>query len=326
MPAQILWTPKEMQEFIINSKRPRFRKESQVAVNSFLLKREWEVLDAAIIAAVRERLNIVADFRAAGMVSQTSLGEMLSSWRVGSQRRRPDVTMDGRTTVDRDRSERRTSSVPIPIIATAYEIGRRELMASRAVGAALDTYEAEEAARAVVEEAERIMINGNSEVVVQGTQIYGLTNHPNRLNDTASGYGGGDFGTEGNPVDSVLGAVGALAAISYFGPFNVYIAPTQYNETLDFYTDGSGDTELARLLRLPMINSVKPADLLDDEEVVIVQMTTTVADIREAMPVENREWEAPDGSAMFFKVMAALAPRLKPDYANNLGVLHMTGA
>jgi uncharacterized linocin/CFP29 family protein len=316
----------EFVTFVTNARRPRFRVNSQLAVNSILLRREWEALDAAIIGAARQRLNVVADMRAAGLVQQTGLGEMVSSWRVGSQRARPSVTMDGRTAVDRDRTERRTSSVPIPIIATEYEIGRRELLASRSLGAPIDTYEAEEAGRSVTEEVERIVLNGNSDVIVQGNQIYGLTNHPDRLNDTASNYGGGDFGTVGNATKAILGAIGALSAISYYGPFYVYIAPTQYNEAMNFYDDGSGDTDLDRIRRLDGVANVKPADLLADEEVVMVQATGTVVDLREAMGLDNREWEAPDGSAMMFKVMQAIALRLKPDYSGNLGVLHMTGA
>jgi hypothetical protein len=232
--------------------------------------------------------------------------------------------MDGRSRVDQDRSEFTTHSVPIPIVSTAYEIGMRELMASRAVGSDIDTYEAVEAGQAIAEEWEYMAIDGFSEPVVQSHQVYGLQNHPDRESDTAANYGGGDFGTLGNGYSSILGAIETMAGLRYFGPFNVYIANTQYHQLLDYQDDGTGDVQLDRILALPQINSVKVNDFVDDGELLMVQMDSRVLDLRVAMGLENRQWEHPDGSAVFFKVMEAMTLRLKPDYRGNLGVLHMT--
>lgn len=329
MATQIVHTPDEQLTLISKSRRPRFRANARaedVAINSILLKREWEALDAAVIQSYRIRTNVVADMRGAGLTSDTTLAEMLNTWRVSSERRRPDVTMDGRTRVDRDRSDRKTYSVPIPIISTAYEIGMRELLASRAVGSDIDTFEAAEAAQALAEEEERLIIDGNSDIIVDGNQVYGLTNHPSRETDTASNYGGGDFGTLGNGYAAILGGIRTMAGLRYYGPFNVYVANTQYHELLEYQDDGTGDIQLNRIERLPQINSVKPNDIIADGELVMVQMDANVLDLRIAMDLENRQWDAPDESAAFFKVMEALTLRLKPDYRGNLGVLHMTGA
>jgi len=328
MATQIVHTPDEMNALISNSRRPRFHanaRDNDVAVNSVLLRREWEALDAEIIGSYRQRTNIVADLRGAGLTTNTTLAEMINTWRVGSERRRPDVTMDGRSRVDQDRSEFKTHSVPIPIVSTAYEIGMRELMASRAVGSDIDTYEATEAGQALAEEWEHMVIDGFSEPVVQGFQVYGMTNHPDRETDTASNYGGGDFGTLGNGYSAILGAIRTMAGLRYFGPFNVYIANTQYHELLEYQDDGTGDVQMNRILALPQINNVKVNDFIDDGELLMVQMDSRVLDLRSAMGMENRQWDHPDGSAVFFKVMEAMTLRLKPDYRGNLGVLHMTG-
>lgn len=326
---QIIHTANEQIRFISRTKRPRFRinsRPNQPAINSILLKREWQTLDAAIVSSYRIRLNGIADLRAAGLVSNTTLAEMSSMWRVGSERHRPNVTMDGRTRVDRDRTDRKTYSVPLPIIATEYEIGMRELLSSRAAGADIDTYEAQEAAQAVAEEEERILFDGNSNIVVGGEKVYGYTNHPDRNSDTASNFGGGDFGTEHNGYKTILGAIKSMNANRYYGPFMVYMHNTQYNELLTYHTDGTGDTELERILRLPQITNVKVNDLITAGEVVMVQMDSNVVDLRVAMGLENREWDAPDGSATFYKVMVAEVPRLKPDYRGELGVCHITSA
>ncbi len=59
-------------------------------------------------------------------------------------------------------------------------------------------------------------------------------------------------------------------------------------------------------------------------DLLMVQMSRNVVDVEIALSMENRRWEAPDGSAMFFVVLAAATPRLKTDYEGNAGIAHAT--
>lgn len=303
---------------------PVLNHEGAFVANSVLDKREWAELDRTVIEMVKLRQNGIADLRAKGLIKPSNLAEMLSQWRVATERVRPSVSMDGRTRADRDRTDKLTYSVPVPIFRTDYDIGRRELLASRRLGTPLDTFEAGEAASAVGEEEERVLFNGDSGIVVQGNTIYGYTSHPSRDTATAAAYGGGDFGTISNITPTFLGMIAALAAKRYHGPFNCYIAQAQYAQMLDFYTDGSGQTALDRVLKLPQIESVKPSDFLTAANLVMAQMTSNVVEWIDALGVENREWESGDGQALYYAVMAAGAPRLKQDSAGNLGVAHAT--
>lgn len=312
----------EAVNFITNSRRPVFR--GDVAVNSVLDKREWAALDSAVIAMVKLRLNMVADLRSRGLVRTTTLAEMLSQWRVASERTIASANMDGRSQVNLDRTDKKTYGVPVPIIAAEYRIGRRELLASRTLGADLDTFEAGEAAQAVAEKAESILVNGDSAIVVNGTTIYGYTSVSARDTATAAAYGGGDFGTITNIAPTFLGMISALSAKRYHGPFVAYVYPTQYIQMLATYTDGSGQSALQRCLAIPQIAEIKPADYLDAGETVLVQMTPNVVDLVIGMDVENRQWETPDGMELAFKVMMAMAPRIKTDYAGYTGIAHAT--
>lgn len=312
--------------FSTNTKRPLIDQRTGLITNSQLTQAEWAVLDAAVIQRAKLRLNIVADLRAAGLTQETTLANMLSQWRVASERTAATVSMDGRTRSNRDRTDKQTFGVPVPIIHDAYSIGRRELLASRTLGASLDTTEAAAAASAVIESAETMVFNGSSGIVVSGSTIYGLTTHGARKTDTAANFGGGDFGTISNILPTFLGAISAMAANRYHGPFNVYASGTQYIQMLARYADGSGQKALDAVLDLPQIASVQPSDFLSDGVIVLVQMTSDVIDLVQAGTVENREWVAPDGEELFFKVMMVMAPRLKQDYAGNLGVCHITGA
>lgn len=300
------------------------RDGSGMVSNSFLDKREWADLDRAIFEMVKLRRNAVADLTSRGLTKPSNLAEMLSQWRMGTERVRPSVNMDGRSRADRDRTERLVYSAPVPIYRTDYEIGRRELLASRKLGTPIDTFEAGEAAEAIAEEQERVLFEGDSTIVVQGNTLYGYTTLPARDTGTAAAYGGGDFGTITNIRPTFLGMLAALSAKRYHGPFIGYVADTQYHEMLQRYSDGSGQTALDTVKELPQIDDVKPSDFLDDGETVLVQMTPNVVDWIEAMGVDNREWESGDGMALFYAVMAAGAARLKTDAGGNAGIAHAT--
>lgn len=293
--------------------------------NAFLNKEEWERLDSAVFEMAKIRLNAYADLVSAGLTRQSSLAAYYSKWRVAGERTAAQVTMDFRTPTDYDRTERKTYGVPIPLISARYTLGRRELMSARAAGQQIETFEAQEASAAVAEKAEDILINGNTSVVVSGSSISGYRSLSARDTGTAASYGGGDFGTISNITPTFLGMLSALAAKRYYGPFKCYIHNTQYHQLLAHYTDGSGQTALQRVLTYPQIQSIEPNDMMTTAgDLLMVQMTRNVVDLEIALTLENRRWEAPDGSAMFFVVMMSAVPRLKTDFDGYAGIAHAT--
>lgn len=322
--ANILSNPAEFGQFVTNGHRPEVNGAGLVT-NSFLLKREWEQLDSAIVRMVKLRMNAINHLRSRGLIFNTSLAAYTVQWRVASEKVVPSVSMDGQTQAVSDRVDKKSYAVPIPIIHMDYMIPRRQLLVSRASGAEIDTLEAEETAMAVAEAAERQLFDGNAGVVVGGNTIYGYTTHGSRDTGTAAAYGGGDFGTVGNGYKTVNGMISALAAKRYHGPFGVYVSSAQYEQLNQYYTDGSGDTDLMRIIRHPKVDFCEPSDFLSTE-VVMPQLTRNVVDLAVAEDVQNVEWESGDGFSLFFKVYLAQAPRLKQDYAGNLGVAHATSA
>jgi len=327
-------------DFITNSWRPyNWNKSGQpvdtlgrsmvhpraLATNAFLSREEWEVLDKAVYAMGKQRLNAYQDLVDARLTRPSTLAANYSKWRVASERIAADVTMDFRTRLSSDRTDKKTYGVPVPIISSTYSIGRRELLVSRSAGQRVEVFEAEEATAAVIEKAEDILINGNTNVVVSGSSISGYRTLAARDTGTAAAYGGGDFGTITNIYPTFVGMMSALAAKRFYGPFNCYIHNTQYHEMLEVYSDGSGQTALERVEAIPSINSVKANDLMGTAgELLMVEMNTNVVDLEIAMTLENRRWESPDGSAMFFVVMMSTVPRLKTNYQSNAGIAHAT--
>jgi uncharacterized linocin/CFP29 family protein len=320
--------------FVTNSWRPAafdrhgrpIDENGRLRVNAFINQEEWEVLDSAIFRRAREELNAWQDVLDAGLSSQTTIAEQSSKWRVASERIAADVTMDFRTRRNLDRIDKLTYSVPVPIISAEYFIGRRELASARALGSDIETLEAEEAVVAVVDQAENILVNGNTAIVVSGNNIPGYRTLAARDTATAAGYGGGDFGTISNIRPTFLGMLSALAALRYRGPFMSYVANTQYHQMLERFSDGSGQTALETVIELPQIEDVKRNDRLPDGNVILAQMTREVVDLRIALQLENRMWESPDGSEMHFVVLMVAVPRLKTDYAGAAGIAHATAA
>lgn len=293
--------------------------------NAFLNREEWEQLDSAVFEMGKLRLNAFQDVVSAGLTKRSSLSVWHSKWRVASERVAADVSMDFRSRLNQDRTDKKTYGVPLPIFSAMYSLGRRELLTARANGQQLETFEAEEAAAAVAEKAEDVLINGETGVVIAGNSIPGYRTLAARDTATAAAYGGGDFGTISNIYPTFTGMLAALAAKRYYGPFKCYIHNTQYHEMLDVFSDGSGQTALERVLSLPQVQSVEINDLMTTAgDLLMIQMSRNVVDIEMALSLENRRWEAPDGSAMFFVVLMSAVPRLKTDYAGNAGIAHAT--
>lgn len=297
-----------------------------LVINSLLSEREWNQYDEAIIRMVRLKATGLARLRAANLTHQLGgLGTLVSNWYRGSEHIQATANMDGRTRGNQDRGDRKVGSVPVPITFAEYEISQRELEASRALGNDLDVFEAENATDAVVDKLEAALFNGDTNIVVGGASIPGFTTVTGRLTDTATNYGGGDFGTWGNGRKAIAGMVAAAAAVRYYGPFGVWVSNTQYHQLLARATDGSGQMEMDAIMTLPQIAFVELGPKLADGVTVAVQLTRNVIDLAVAQDVTNLESAEILGMTTKFKVLAAMVHRLKADYAGNVGVVHATG-
>jgi uncharacterized linocin/CFP29 family protein len=304
----------------------QMRKPNGMTVNSLLRKDEWEELDRAVLEAVSSELNGVQALRNMGLVQRLGgLGSMVSQWNVASERTAASLTMSGRSNGERGRVEKRLRSVPVPIAFAEYEIGLRELEASRRLGDALDTTEAAASARVVAEKQEELLFSGDTTIVVGGDNIEGFTTATGRDTDTATNYGGGDFATAGNGAKTILGMISALAAKNYRGPFGVWISNTQYWQVQTPLANRDGN-DLSDILAIPQVSFADRSDELADGVVIVAQLTRDVVDLAVALEVTNREWASGDEMAFYGKVMAAVIPRVKTDYAGNVGVAHATAA
>jgi len=290
--------------------------------NALLRKDEWLELDTAVLDTVKTGLVGIDDLINAGLTRRLGgLGTLLAGYEQVNEMTEADVSMDADVPGEEDAVEFDTVYVPIPIIHKDFRISLRKLEASRKLGETIDVTQARAATRVVREKIESMLFDGHAKQL-GGYTIEGYTNATYRVQDTAVG----DFGTAGNGYKTMVKALNAMAALGYEGPFNVYLASTQYGELLNLLGSVNDYNELTVIERqLPQISSVKRAHTLTAGEMVMVQMTSDVVDLAIAEDIAPIQWDEMGGMLTRFRVMTALAPRVKYDANNHSGVLHYTG-
>jgi uncharacterized linocin/CFP29 family protein len=304
-------------------------KQRVVYKNAILRPGDWEQVDAEIKDIFRQPTVGYDDLRSSGLVkSLDGLGVAVSTYgqtgdMTGASINMSIVPRKG----ENDRLDYTTVSVPIPIISKPFFIDLRTLDASRrGTGENLDTAQVRVAGIKVKEAIEDMIFNGST-VQLGANVIYGYTNAPYRVADTATNFGGGDFGTDGNAHKTITGMIAALVAKGFNGPFGVYISSTQYAQTLNLTGANLSDTQLSVIQRtIPDIKFVKRAPKLADGSVLVVQLTKDVVDLAIGQDVVPVSWQDYGGLVNEFIVLAAMAPRIKYDVDHNTGVAHATGA
>jgi len=302
----------------------QMRTDRGLLVNSLLRRDEWQALDAQVQQSALIRLNGVAHLRAKGLVKPLgSIGVLTSQWSQASEMTEANVNMSGQAKGESDRVDFKIKGVPVPIVYKDFSLPTRELEAARLMGNSLDLTTASAAARVVAEQLEAMLFNGSSATIFDGNSLPGLTTESNVNSASAAG----DWGTISNIVPTITTMIAAANADRYFGPFHVYVSTQQYAEaSTSFYTDGSGESAVNRMMRIPEIAGVFPSDVLTAGSILLVQMTNDVVDWAEHLGVTVVEWMSNDGMVGFFKVMAVAAPRIKSDYAGRSGIVLATGA
>lgn len=296
-----------------------------MVVNSMLKRDEWKEFDTAVVAAARNRLMAINTLRDVGLERRLGgIGTLISQWHQASEMTAANVNMTGQSNGEQDRVDFKLAGVPVPVIFKDFNIGMRQLQAGRQNGDQIDVSNVSAASIVVAESLENMLFNGSS-VTLNSTAIYGLTTHPYRSTDTATNYGGGDWGTATNVKGTVVGMMSAAAANGFHGPYGLFVANTQYFQML-VDVSATDRTPLQRVSELPGINFVQPSDWLADGVVVLVQLTPDVVDVAIAQDLTVVEWMSGDGMVGNFKAITIAVPRIKAEYGNKAGVVHATGA
>lgn len=286
---------------------------------------EWKDIDRTVIEAATQRLVGIADLQSRGLTYNLgSIGVTMSLFEKAGDMTRADVSMNGSTEGEKDKPGFEQGSVPVPIFHKDWFLNVRPLEASRRFGGGLDVTGASIAGRVVAERSEEALFNGVPSINVGGATIYGYTTHPNRntvdMNNSWAGAA-----TPAQIFADVQSMLAAARADGHFGPYVMYI-PGDVETKLDSdYVNGAAVTNRTlreRLLALQGLSEIKVADKLASDNVVLVQLTRDVVDLAIAQDITTLQWN-PMPLEFQYKTMAVWVPRIKTEFSNKSGVVHL---
>lgn len=297
-----------------------------VQVNSATLRRdEWKQLDEAIIPIAQQRLTGIQDLISRDLVYNlgNAFGTTVLETHAISDAMDAIVTMDGVTRGKGDRGTYEHKYLPIPIIHSDYEINMRVLEASRKLGNPLDTDNAERAVRKVTEKLEGLLFT-DVDYSFGGGTIYSYLNFPTRNLAVIRNWA---TATGAQIVEDVLAMKQESIDNLHYGPWVVYI-PTGYETVLDADYDATtpGTTIRERILKIAGIEAVKVVDMLPAQNVLLVQMTSSVIRLVRGMGIQNVQWQTEGGMVNMYKVMTIQVPQIRADYNGKTGIVHASVA
>lgn len=303
--------------------------ERGIVVNSLLREDEWQELDRTVRQAALYPLRFVNLLRARGLEQPLGgLATLVSAWYAQSEMTGASINMTGQGRAERDLPELKQVGVPVPVVFKEFSIGKRTLLASRRLGDGIDLTAAAAASRVVAEGVEGMFING-ANVQLNNIPLYGVRNHPNRVTDTSTNFGGGAWSTITNITPTVNGMISAaMNTTLHYGPYVLFLSTTQYNTVGNtFYADNTGQTPLERIRKMAGIEDIihLPAAVMPAGEALLVQLSKDVIDAGIAMELQALEWTSGDGMEALFKIFMVATPRIKAAYDGKLGIIHATG-
>lgn len=300
--------------------------EVNPTVNATLRKDEWKHLDEAVIRVAQDRLVVVADLNARGLTYSipNGMGTTVLEYEDMSDVSDAEMTMDGAARTKSDRPEFDLNYLPLPIVHADFQYSARVLAASRTRGAPLDTTTAELKSRKISEKLEDLVCNGTGTYTFGGGTIYGFTNHPDRNTYTLTAHWNDSAATGETILADVLGMKQALINDGFYGPYGLYI-PTNFETALDEDFKSNSDKSVrSRLMEVDQLTSIKVADKLTADNVVMCQLTSDVVRMVNALPLTPVEWEMEGGLVTHFKLMTIQIPQIRSDQDGNSGVCHGT--
>jgi uncharacterized linocin/CFP29 family protein len=319
-------------------------------VHGPLQDKEWIAIDQTVVQIARARLNVARDMIGRGLVKRISnpLGRTEYEWETESDISDALVAMSPTAQAEKDLTERVVNKLPLYLTFKDFSIGIRTLLASRNLNDGLDTTMPELCARKVADKIEDSIVNG-PDIKVAGNTAYGFTNHPSR-----NTYGFKDSlawtNTAKTGVDIMYDVQQMLSALhtdKFFGPYVMYVPSTYWSWMVQDYSAQYGKSLYTRLREIPGLGGfvngrptdtgdVKVSDVLADNNVVIVEMTTQSVDLLMgdltgtpeapipdgSFSITTVNWDGPGGFDWNFKTMAMVVPRIKVTQTGQSGVVH----
>lgn len=287
----------------------------------------WRRIDAR---ATRIQRDVLAVFNRLAQANSTpvGIGDLVSYFPKISDSGSVSVTLDGRHTGKNDAATVQYEGTPIPIFSTEVSMGWRQMEMVRKGQAALDVESVANGQRKIAEKAEDVVLNGLSSIVVNGSTIYGLRNHPQRNTDTH----GFDLSaaTGANWLATFQKLINALVGDNAFGRVTVFL---NYGDwvyaDINEFTSGYPKTILQRMREIQQIADIIPCSKVPADNVLGVAGLESGdwGSMLSAMPMATRPKARhnPEDDYVFGVMMAAV-PQFRVDADGRTQIAHLTAS
>lgn len=321
------FTP-EQQAFVLANRR-QFN-ASQVALanahgqtligNALPLPKDvWGQWDREGVEIQRTTLAVFNDL-AATVTTPMPIGKLVHHFQTISDSGQANVSLDGRSKGRTDQPVFNYHGTPLPIIDSPFSYGWRQVEAARTEGFQLDSAGRDNAMRTVAEKLESIALDGDANIVVGGSVLYGLRTHPRRNTRATSQALNGATGAQW--LADITATLRLLHADNFKVPATIYLNWSDwFYATSTEFTTGYPKTIAQRVLELGGVREVIPADSVAASQIIALVKDRRVVQVLNGMPMMTRaQFRANPEDEYNFVSMAAASVEVKFDAEQNCGV------
>lgn len=282
----------------------------------------WGEWDRDAVALQRDELAVFNDL-SGSVATPMPIGKIIHHFQTVSDSGEVNTSLDGRSKARTDQPVFAYHGTPLPIIDSGFGYGWRQMAAAATEGFQLDAAGRNNANRKVAERLETIVLAGDSNIVVNGNQLYGLRNHPKRntraTGVTLNGATGAQWAAE------VKALLQLLHADNHRAPVTIYVNWDDwfYASNTDYSTNYAGKSIAQKIREIDGVANVVPGSKVNANEMIAVVKRRDVVQVLNGMPMTTRaQFRANPEDDYEFLVIAAAALEIKFDADDNCGVAH----
>lgn len=309
------------QDFMANQFELGDARHNELIGNALPMPRDvWGEWDREAVEIQREVLAVFNDL-SASVARPIDIGKLVHHFRQVSDSGEVNVSIDGRSRAKTDQPTITYHGTPVPILDSTFSYGWRQMAAAATEGWSLDDDARPNAMYKVAEKLELQTLDGNSDIVVGGDQLYGLRNHPKRSTRSTTNTLNGGTGAEWTA--DVNATVKLLHDKNFRVPATLYVNwdDWYYAGNTDYSTNYPGKTIAQRIREMEGVGQVVPASKVTANQIIAVVKNSRVVQMLNAMPMVTRaQFRANPEDDYNFATLAAAALEIKYDSDDNCGL------
>lgn len=288
----------------------------------------WRRIDTRATQIMRDVLAVFNTLARAN-TTPMGVGDLISYFPQISDSGAVSVSMDGRNGEIADQAQVKYVGTPVPVITSAARMGWRQMAVVRKGGVGLDVETIANHQRKVAEKLEDMVLNGDASIVVGGSQVFGLRNHPQR-NTGTHGFDLNSTATGANWLTAFRQLIDACVGDNAFGRITVFLNYSDWvYASVNEFTAGYPKTILQRLREIEQIADIIPCGRVPADNIIGIAGLDTGnwGSILSAMPMTTRPKvrQNPEDDYVF-DVMAVVAPQFRTDFDGKAPFAHLTAA